>query len=92
MLTAEQIKTILKFTLTSFNQGEPVTDETVFNTILSETNGFTPATSSKRIFKSLVRFGLANNNHPDVAWPTDWMDKTIAELAEILANTGNTGD
>jgi hypothetical protein len=85
MLTVDQIKAILKDHLRSFNRGQPVSDDTVFSSILSDTDGFTTATSSKRIYKALVRFSLANNNHQDIAWPSNWMDKTVAELADVLA-------
>lgn len=85
MLTAEQIKAILKDQLKAFNRNQPVSDQTVFSTILSDSDGFTPATSSKRLFKALIRFALANNGHPDVNWPSNWIDMTVAELAAKLA-------
>jgi len=84
MLTVEQIKAILRDQLRAFNQNQPVSDQTVFNTILSDSDGFTPSTSSKRLFKALVRFALANNGHTDVSWPSNWIDMTVADLAAKL--------
>ncbi len=84
MITAEQLREVMKFHLRNFSTDpNSVTDDTVHSTVLSDSDGFGTATS-KRIYKSFIRWTLITNDHEDKSWPTNWMDLTVAQLAPEL--------
>lgn len=84
-LTVSQIIKICLYYLAAFNDEQvELSESTIHNKVLSENDGITSATSSKRIYKALVTWALAANNHPIKPWPADWMTISVAALAEKL--------
>jgi hypothetical protein len=83
-MTEAQLKDVMRFHLRNFNRSSvQVTNLTVHKSILSDTDGFGTATS-KRIYKSFIRWTLQNVEKNDPAWPIGWMDLTVNELALVL--------
>lgn len=78
------LRGVMKLHLKSFNdEGVKINDATVLNTVLSESDGF-GASNSKALFKGLVRWSLAENNHVDPRWPDNWIDLSVHDLAAKL--------
>lgn len=81
-ITKDQLKEVMKYDLKRLNlTSQDITDDTKHGDILSD-DGST--TSSKRIYKSLVRYTIRINSCEDKNWPANWMDMTVAELADKL--------
>lgn len=79
-----QLIQVMKYHLKNFNTtGNPVTNQTKHSDILRDNDGYGTATS-KRIYKGFIRWTLRMNGHEDKAWPQNWMDMTVAELAQKL--------
>jgi hypothetical protein len=80
----EQLRAVMRFHLGNFNdEGVTISDATVHNEVLSDSDGF-GAASSKRLYKGVIRWTLEKNDGPDPEWPDDWMDLTVTELANAL--------
>lgn len=85
-LTKSQIIAIMKYYLAGFNdENVQISEQTVHNEVLSDTDGVTSATSSKRLYKGLVNFALDKNGHGMPKWPEDWIELTVDELATKFA-------
>lgn len=83
-MTVEQLKAIMKFHLANFNdEKEKISDETIHNKILSDQDGYGNA-SSQYIYKAVIRWTLRKEKHADVAWPTNWMKRSVKQLAPML--------
>lgn len=83
-MTVQQLKSVMKFSLKNFNEeGVPINDDTVHNTVLSETDGFGTA-NSKAIYKAIIRRALIKNDHEDKRWPNNWMAFTVSQLANYF--------
>jgi hypothetical protein len=85
-LSKKQILAICKYYLASFNDEHvPINADTIHDTVLSDSDGLTPQTSSKKLYKGLVNYALDHNGHPVKNWPTDWMKISADALATHLA-------
>lgn len=83
-MTIKQLKAIMKFHLTNFNdEGVEINDQTVHNSVLSANDGFGNATS-KNIYKAVVRWSLRKAGHQDKPWPSNWFNKSVNYLAEKI--------
>ena len=79
-----QLRLVMRYYLDHFNRnGVAITDETVHNTVLSDSDGFPPA-SSMNLYKGSVTYSLkmGDNGTPD--WPDAWMDTSVAQLADTF--------
>jgi hypothetical protein len=77
-----QLRLVMRYYLDHFNRnGVAITDDTVHNTILSDSDGFPPA-NSMNLYKGSVTYSLkmGDNGTPD--WPDAWMDTSVAQLAD----------
>ena len=82
-----QLQTVMIFHLKNFagKKRAPSIDETtVHNTVLRDNDGIGTA-NSKRIYKSFVRFTRVNAGFQEKTWPANWMDMSVSDLAEKLA-------
>ena len=87
MMTIDQLKEVMKFQLSNFNnEGVEITDETVHDKVLDEDDGFGNM-NSKSIYKDAIKFTLAKQGHGLKSWPSDWMDMSVKDLAEKLIST-----
>jgi hypothetical protein len=83
-MTSRQLRAVMKFHLKNFNnEGVTISDDTVHSAVLSDSDGFGGA-NSKAIYKSFIRWTLWNEDEEDPAWPADWMDQNVRDLAEAL--------
>jgi len=84
-MSIEQLKAVMIFHLTNFNSTGSVPDEnTIHQDILNDNNGMNPATSSKKLYKGLVRFTIVSNGHADKTWPNKWMELSVVALANKI--------
>ena len=80
----EQLKAVMKFHLTNFNdEGVEINDDTIHNTVLSDSDGFGNA-NSKYIYRAAIRWTMKKNGHEDKVWPIDWFDNSVSYLAEKI--------
>ena len=87
-MTNAELRRVMAYYLDQFNTtGEAVTDETIHATILTDDGPPDP----KALYEGSVRWSLGANGHPDLAgapWPDEWLEMTIAALADgIIAPT-----
>jgi hypothetical protein len=74
------------YELAAFNDEKlALSSETIHSHVLSDSDGFPPATS-KNIYKASIRWVMANNHYPNKVWPIKWMETSVAELADFLLN------
>ena len=84
-MTKDQLKNVMEYQLKNFNDEEvPINNDTIHNQVLSPDDGFSPPTSSQQIYKAFIRWTIRKQNHEDKAWPSHWMDLSVAELADKL--------
>jgi hypothetical protein len=80
----EQLREVMKFHLRNFNdEGVRISDSTVHDEVLSDSDGFGDATS-KKLYKGVIRWTLEKNGGTDPEWPDNWMGLTVSELADSL--------
>jgi len=80
----EQLKAVMKFHLANFNdEGVEINDDTIHNTVLSDSDGFGNA-NSKYIYRAAIRWTMKKNGHEDKVWPPDWFDSSVTYLAEKI--------
>lgn len=60
-----------------------VTDDTVHNEILSESDGFEDV-HSQSIYKDVIRWTIRRNGNEDKKWPPDWINMSVRDLASKL--------
>ena len=83
-MTVEQLKEVMKYQLGNFNdEGVAISDTTVHNEVLSDSDGYGQA-NSKTIYKLVIRRTLIREGHEDRSWPAGWMDLSVEELAPLL--------
>ncbi len=83
-MTVEQLKEVMKYHLESFNdEGVEISDDTVHKHVLAESDGF-GAANSKAIYKAVIRWTLAKQEHRDQPWPRRWMNLSVDKLARRL--------
>lgn len=84
MITIEQLRDIMKFQLTNFNdENETISDQTVHKKVLSEDDGFSHV-NSVSIYKDVIRFVLLKQGHVYKKWPSHWLDLTVEELSDKI--------
>lgn len=84
-LTLQQLKNIMIFHLGNFNSSGAIVDEnTIHKDILSDDDGVTGSTSSKKLYKGIIRFTIVTNGHQDSPWPLSWMDLSVTDLANKI--------
>lgn len=84
-INQETLKRVMKRQLEQFNnEGVTITNNTVHNEVLADDDGPIPTMSSKRLYKSFVRWTLNATNSPDPQWPANWMNMSVNELAADL--------
>lgn len=83
-MTLDQLKSIMKFQLKNFNdEGVSINDQTIHDDVLDEKDGFGQVNSVK-LYKDVIRFTLIRQGHEDKAWPGDWLQHTVEQLAEKI--------
>lgn len=84
-ISKETMVEIMLYELAGFNdEGVELSDSTIHNEVLSDSDGIGSATS-KNIYRASIRWVLANNGYEDAKWPSEWMTITVDDLAiELL--------
>jgi hypothetical protein len=83
-MTNTQLKAIMRFQLSNFNdESVQIDDDTIHNTVLSESDGI-GSVNSKQIYCDVIKFTLLKQGHPVKIWPDYWMNLSVAELAGKL--------
>lgn len=83
-MTKEQLKSIMKFQLTNFNdEGEIISDTIIHKKVLNEDDGFAHVNSAQ-LYKDVIRFVLVKQNIKVKAWPSDWLNLSVNELSNII--------
>lgn len=83
-MTQQQLKEVMKFHLRNFNdEVVEISDNTIHNTVLSDTDGF-GSSSSKRIYRAVIRWTMQHNGHEDNPWPSDWFEKSVEYLSSKI--------
>lgn len=83
-MTQEQLKKVMKYHLSNFNDERvEINDQTVHNTVLSDSDGFGNA-NSKYIYRAVIRWTMKRNGHTDKPWPSDWFDNNVTYLASKI--------
>lgn len=81
MLTTPQLEKVMIETLKRFDtKKQTINRDTVHNMVLSTTDGFGTASSS-RLYKGLIRHVLSQSGNQDKAWPATWMQMDVKTLA-----------
>jgi len=84
-VTVDQLKQVMKFHLSNFNdEGVTISDDTIHNTVLSDSDSLTPQTSSMNVYRGLIIWTLSKNGQAIKPWPNDWMESSVADLAQNL--------
>lgn len=80
----QQLQEVMKYQLGNFNdENVQISDDTLHNEVLSETDGF-EGSNSAAIYPLLVKWTLNNNGDQVKPWPTDWLTKSVKDLAAAL--------
>jgi hypothetical protein len=84
-LTKTQLMAVMRYHLSSFNdEGVEISNNTIHNEVLSTGDGATASTSSKNMYKGLMRWTVDANGHEDKPWPNKWMELSVEELATAI--------
>jgi hypothetical protein len=84
-LTKNQLMAVMKYHLSSFNdEGVEINNSTIHKDVLSDGDGATASTSSKNMYKGLMRWTVDANGHEDKTWPNKWMELSVDELATAI--------
>lgn len=84
MITIEQLKEVMRFQLSNFNdENEEISDDTIHKNILSEDDGFSHV-NSVSIYKDVIKFVLLKQGHVLKKWPEHWLNLTVDELAQKI--------
>jgi hypothetical protein len=85
-MTVDQLKVNMRSMLEHFKKrGQVISDATIHNTVLSDSDGFGQV-NSKRVYKDSIRYSIIMEmgKSADKPWPKKWLDKSVQELAEVL--------
>jgi len=83
-MTQQQLQEVMKFHLKNFNdEGVKINNETIHNTVLSESDGFGNS-NSKMIYKAVVRWSIKKAGHEDKTWPSNWFNDNVINLASKI--------
>jgi hypothetical protein len=84
-LSKNQLIAVMKYHLSSFNDEEvQINSSTIHKDVLSDDDGATAQTSSKNMYKGLIRWTVDANGHEDKTWPNKWMELSVDELATVI--------
>lgn len=84
-ITAKQLAEVMKYHLDSFNnEGVAINNATIHNNVLSDSDGPTPTTGSKQMYKGIMRWTIQQNGGQDKSWPNNWMDISVEALSKAL--------
>ncbi|GAA4736570.1 hypothetical protein [Flavisolibacter ginsenosidimutans] len=84
-VTKSQLMEVMKFHLNNFNdEGVTINNDTIHNSVLSDSDGVTSQTSSKNIYKGIIRWTMNANGHEDKPWPLKWMEQSVDELSTAI--------
>lgn len=85
LITLEALVENMKVKLQAFNNEKlEINEETIHKSILSDSDGFTSSQSSGKLYKGAIMWTVWANGGKKTRWPSDWMDQTVAELAEFI--------
>jgi hypothetical protein len=83
-MTQDQLQEVMKFHLSNFNdEGVEINNDTIHSAVLSDSDGY-GAANSKYIYRAVIRWTLKKNGHDDKPWPSDWINKSVIELASKI--------
>jgi hypothetical protein len=81
MITMHQLKQVMIFQLTNFNdEGVSITEETIHKDVLSDDDGLGHI-NSRQLYYDVIRFTLKRKGHELKEWPGFWIELTVADLA-----------
>ena len=84
-VTKQQLIMVMIYHLENFNDEKIVIDKkTLHKSILSDTDGVTSSSSSKSMYKGIIRWTLQKNGHKDNAWPSNWLELSVEDLASKI--------
>lgn len=84
-VTISQLISVMKYHLDNFNdESVEINNNTLHKSVLSDSDGLTNSTSSKNMYKGIIRWTLSKNGHEDKAWPNNWIELSVKELAEKI--------
>lgn len=84
-VTPAQLMAVMKYHLSSFDDEQvPINNDTIHDTVLSDSDGLTPQVSSKRLYKGLMVWTIDQSGMTVKDWPSNWMTLSVAELANKL--------
>lgn len=85
-LTLDGLKTAMKEDLLKpfNNEGVEISDSTIHEEVLSDSDGAAPSVSSKKLYIGALKWTIWANGGKQVKFPSNWMEKTVAELAEFI--------
>ena len=85
IITPEALIENMKVKLQAFNNEKiEITEETIHKAVLSESDGFTSSQSSSKLYKGAIMWTVWANGGKKSRWPADWMDQSVAQLAEFI--------
>lgn len=84
-VTKQQLVAVMIYHLENFNDEKNEIDKkTLHKFILSDSDGVTSASSSKAMYKGIIRWTLQRNGHSDNAWPNNWLELSVEDLASKI--------
>jgi hypothetical protein len=84
MMTLDELKDAMVKYLIDFNEeGVMVANSTVHNTVLNMSDGPLHV-NSLQLYMDVLQFVLTKKGHTIVAWPGDWQDKSVDDLAPLI--------
>jgi hypothetical protein len=80
-MNLEQLKSVMKFQLSHFNnEGVPINDLTIHNTVLRTDDGFAHV-NSVYLYQNAIKWTLSNAHVSLKNWPTNWLSLNVHDLA-----------
>lgn len=84
MITIEQLREVMRFQLTNFNdENEVISNTTIHKKVLNTDDGFSHV-NSVTIYKDVIRFVLMKQGHVLKKWPDHWLELSVNELSEKI--------
>lgn len=84
-LTLDAVKANMIELLKTFNnEGVELNDETIHDAVLDVDDGFTSTQSSQRLYSGGLQWIIWRNGGRKVKFPADWMQQSVAQLAEFI--------
>lgn len=84
-LTLDAVKANMIELLKTFNnEGVELNDETIHDAVLDADDGFISTQSSQRLYSGGLQWIIWRNGGRKVKFPADWMQQSVAQLAEFI--------